>query len=162
MAVQAAMGDVGERKTGESLEAFNTRRRSTVGNYLDEYFRRANKFRIAPEEMDAAAAKFVEQNTQEYNQGGRVGLYGGGSPDVMEETEMPPISDIIREEGIDVGPQVKKLDAGAQSITYEGNMDPNKQMASANDPTADANDMSLEMFGKPYKELTPPELDLFD
>ena len=66
MAVQAAMGDVGERETGESLEAFNARRKSTVGSYLDYYFRRANKFRIAPENMDAAAAKFVADNTKEY------------------------------------------------------------------------------------------------
>ena len=47
---------------------------------------------------------FVASNTPEYANGGRVG-YNMGSP---------------REE----------LDAGAQSITYEGNMNPNTQMAS--------------------------------
>jgi len=79
MAVQAAMGDVGERETGESLEAFNARRKSTVGSYLDYYFRRANKFRIAPENMDAAAAKFVADNTKEYvSHGGRIGYQTGG------------------------------------------------------------------------------------
>ena len=82
MAVQAAMGDVGERKPGESLEAFNKKRKGTVSKYLDFYFRRANKFRIAPEEMDKAAADFVKQNTQEYvSQGGRVGLATGTPED---------------------------------------------------------------------------------
>ena len=100
LAVQKAMGDVGGREAGESLEAFNKRRKGTVGKYLDMYFRRANKFRIAPENMDAAAAKFVADNTKEYSQGGRVGLYGGG------------------EAGI------KSLDAGAPDITYEGNEGP--------------------------------------
>ena len=79
LAVQKAMGDVGERETGESLEAFNKRRKGTVSQYLDFYFRRANKFRIAPENMDAAAAKFVADNTKEYvSHGGRVGLQAGG------------------------------------------------------------------------------------
>ena len=81
LAVQKAMGDVGEREPGESLEAFNKRRKGTVGQYLDFYFRRANKFRIAPEEMDAAAAKFVADNTKEYvSHGGRIGLQTGGIP----------------------------------------------------------------------------------
>jgi len=108
LAVQKAMGDVGEREPGESLEAFNKRRKGTVSQYLDYYFRRANKFRIAPENMDAAAADFVAQNTKEYvNQGGRVGLYGGG------------------EAGI------KSLDAGAPDITYEGNEGPQAPMKMA-------------------------------
>ena len=107
LAVQAAMGDVGERKPGESLEAFNARRRSTVGSYLNEYFRKANKFRIAPEDMDKAAADFVAQNTKEYvssgqlNQGGRVGYMIGG--------------------------EAKQMEAGAPPIIYEGNMDPHQQ-----------------------------------
>ena len=108
LAVQKAMGDVGEREPGESLAAFNKRRKGTVSQYLDYYFRRANKFRIAPENMDAAAADFVAQNTKEYvNQGGRVGLYGGG------------------EAGI------KSLDAGAPDITYEGNEGPQAPMKMA-------------------------------
>ena len=77
-AVQAAMGNVGGREPGESLEAFNKRRKGTVSQYLDFYFRRANKFRIAPENMDAAAAKFVADNTKEYvSHGGRIGLANG-------------------------------------------------------------------------------------
>ena len=112
LAVQKALGDVGGRETGESLTAFNKRRENTVSQYLDFYFRRANKFRIAPENMDAAAAKFVTQNTQEYraggNQGGRVGLkHGTGIMDIQEED---------------------KLQTGAPPITYEGDMRPNRRM----------------------------------
>ena len=112
LAVQKALGDVGGRETGESLTAFNKRRENTVSQYLDFYFRRANKFRIAPENMDAAAAKFVTQNTQEYraggNQGGRVGLkHGTGIMNIQEED---------------------KLQTGAPPITYEGDMRPNRRM----------------------------------
>ena len=109
LAVQKAMGDVGGRESGESLEAFNKRRKGTVGQYLDFYFRRANKFRIPPEDMDAAAAKFVSDNTKEYvNQGGRVGLkHGTGIMDIQEED---------------------KLQTGAPPITYEGDMRPNRRM----------------------------------
>ena len=109
LAVQKAMGDVGEREPGESLEAFNKRRKGTVGQYLDFYFRRANKFRIPPEDMDAAAAKFVSDNTKEYvNQGGRVGLkHGTGIMNIQEED---------------------KLQTGAPPITYEGDMRPNRRM----------------------------------
>ena len=51
--------------------------------------------------MDAAAAKFVEQNTQEYNQGGRVGLHDGGTG--VEELE-------------------DRLQTDARPIIYEGDM----------------------------------------
>ena len=79
LAIQKAMGDVGEREPGESLTAFNKRRKGTVSQYLDMYFRRVNKFRIAPENMDAAAAKFVADNTKEYvSEGGRIGYQTGG------------------------------------------------------------------------------------
>ena len=109
LAVQAAAGDIGGRKPGESLTAFNTRRKGTVGKYLDEYFRKANKFRIAPENMDKAAADFVAKNTVEYNQGGRVG-YAIGSPE-------------------------KQMEAGAPPIIYEGNMDPRAQNQQAGLPS---------------------------
>ena len=84
LAIQKALGDVGGRETGESLTAFNKRRENTVSQYLDHYFRLGNKFRIPPEEMDAAAAKFVRENTTEYrteeNQGGRIGYAFGPGP----------------------------------------------------------------------------------
>ena len=117
LATQKALGDVGGREPGESLAAFNKRRESTVANYLAYYFKRANKFRIPPEELEEKTAEFVRQNTTEYrageNQGGRVGL-AFGTP----------------EEGI------KSLDAGAPDITYEGNEGPQapqeeQQMADA-------------------------------
>ena len=83
LAIQKAMGDVGGREPGESLTAFNKRRESTVSNYLAYYYKRANKFRIPPEELEQKTAEFVRQNTTEYrtgeNQGGRIGqLYGTG------------------------------------------------------------------------------------
>jgi len=134
MATQAAMGDVGEREAGESLEAFNKRRKGTVSKYLDMYFRRANKFRIAPENMDAAAAKFVADNTREYvasgqfSQGGRVGLYGGG------------------EAGI------KSLDTGAPDITYEGNEGPQAPMKMAFDDTPGFELKDLDLLIEEYKQ----------
>ena len=55
------------------------------------------------------------------------------------------------------------LETSAPSIKYTGNEGPQapQQMASANDPMADANDMSMQLFGKPIHQLTPPELELF-
>ena len=50
------------------------------------------------------------------------------------------------------------LDTGAPDIRLTGN----QRMASASDPMAEANDIALDMFGKPYHELTPPELELFN
>ena len=82
LAIQKAMGDVGGREAGESLTAFNKRRESTVANYLAYYYKRANKFRIAPEELEEKTAEFVRQNTTEYrtgeSEGGRIGYQAGG------------------------------------------------------------------------------------
>ena len=112
LAIQKALGDVGGREPGESLTAFNKRRESTVANYLAYYYKRANKFRIPPEELEEKTAEFVRQNTTEYrtgeNQGGRVGLkHGTGIMDIQEED---------------------KLQTGAPPITYEGDMRPNRRM----------------------------------
>ena len=145
LAVQKAMGDVGGREPGESLEAFNKRRKGTVSQYLDYYFRRANKFRIAPENMDAAAAKFVADNTKEYvSHGGRVGLYGGG------------------EAGI------KSLEAGAPDITYEGNEGPQAPMKMAEFDLkewiweSNRQSFSNSMFGKDYEDLTLDQQETID
>ena len=51
------------------------------------------------------------------------------------------------------------LNAGAPDIRLTGNQDPNTQMASAPDPTAEMNDFSMQVFGKPLHQLTPPQLD---
>jgi len=111
-----------------------------VEGYLRQYYKSYYQSNWQEGWTQEEEDQFVTANTQEYNQGGRVGLYGGGSPDVMEETEMPPISDIIREEGINVGPQVKKLDAGAQSITKEGD---HQLMASETSPMAELHQIYL-------------------
>ena len=82
----------------------------TMGQYLarrkssvGEYLRFYYK-RTNPLAGETEVQDFVDINTKEYASGGRVG-YNIGSP---------------RED----------LEAGAESIVYEGNMDPNKQMAS--------------------------------
>jgi len=51
------------------------------------------------------------------------------------------------------------LNAGAPDIRLTGNRDPNTQMASQPDPTAEMNDFSMKVFGKPLHQLTPPQLD---
>ena len=88
---------VGPKKPDETIGQYLARRKSSVGEYLRFYYKRTNPL-AGPKEVD----EFVAANTREYSaQGGRGG-YNIGSP---------------REE----------LDAGAQSITYEGNRDPNQQ-----------------------------------
>ncbi len=99
----------GPKQADETVGEYMARRKSSVAEYLRFYYKRTNPL-AGPEEVD----NFVTANTREYSaSGGRVG-YNMGSP---------------REE----------LDAGAQSITYEGNMNPNTQMASAPDPMAELN-----------------------
>ena len=124
---------VGPKKPDETVGEYMARRKSSVAEYLRFYYKRTNPLAGAKEVDD-----FVIANTREYSaSGGRVG-YNMGSP---------------REE----------LDAGAQSITYEGNMNPNTQMAMS-DPTLEdsRNEMSEMLFGKPLHELTPEELDLLN
>ena len=97
----------GPKKPDETVGEYMARRKSSVGEYLKFYYKRTNPL-AGPKEVD----EFVASNTREYSaSGGRVG-YNIGSP---------------REE----------LDAGAQSITYEGNMNPNTQMASDPNPEAE-------------------------
>jgi hypothetical protein len=53
------------------------------------------------------------------------------------------------------------LETGAPSIKYTGNEGPQapQQMASQPDPTAEMNDFSMKVFGKPLHQLTPPQLE---
>jgi len=123
---------VGPKKPDETMGQYLARRKSSVGEYLKFYYKRTNPL-AGPKEVD----EFVAANTREYSaQGGRIG-YNIGSP---------------REE----------LDAGAESIVYEGNMDPNKQMASAPSLEDSRNEMSLMLFGKPIHELNEQELELLN
>ena len=133
MAIQKALGDTGGREPGESLTAFNKRRENTVANYLAYYYKRANKFRIPPEELEQKTAEFVRQNTTEYrageNQGGRVGLRRGGNgyPDDPGHGEEP----LIIPDDADISPfddwesKIKykdRLQTDARPIIYEGDM----------------------------------------
>ena len=97
------------------------KRKGEVEGFLRRYYRQYKQSDWqtgwTQDEEDAFVAKY----TSEYNQGGRVGLYGGSGP-VLPETEPEiNIQDLIQEEGIQVGPQVKELDAGAPSIVKTGN-----------------------------------------
>ena len=123
---------VGPKKPDETMSDYIARRKSSVGEYLRFYYKRTNPL-AGPKEVD----EFVAANTREYSaQGGRIG-YNIGSP---------------RED----------LDAGAESIVYEGNMDPNKQMSSAPSLEDSRNEMSLMLFGKPIHELNEQELELLN
>ena len=53
------------------------------------------------------------------------------------------------------------LETSAPSIKYTGNEGPQapQQMASQPDPTAEMNDFSMKVFGKPLHQLTPPQLE---
>ena len=55
------------------------------------------------------------------NQGGRVGLYGGGG--------------LMRRPGYMIGGEAKQMEAGAPPIIYEGNMDPRAQNQQAGLPS---------------------------
>ena len=51
------------------------------------------------------------------------------------------------------------LEAGAPSIKYTGNREPNMQMASAPDPMYERNSMAMNLFGKPLELLNQDELE---
>ncbi len=83
---------VGPKDPGETIEEFNARRKSTMSEYLRYYYKNVNP--LASEEE---VANFVATNTREYSsQGGRIGYKHGSG--------------------------LGSLDAGAPSITYEGDM----------------------------------------
>ncbi len=83
---------VGPKDPGETIEEFNARRKSTMSEYLRYYYKNVNP--LASEEE---VANFVATNTREYSsQGGRIGYKHGSG--------------------------LESVDAGAPSITYEGDM----------------------------------------
>ena len=121
---------VGPKDPGETMQEYMTRRKSTMSEYLRYYYKNVN-----PLASEDEVANFVATNTREYSsQGGRIGYkYGSG---------------------------IKSLDAGAPSITYEGDM----KMASGpyEGTAADADEHSYRMFGKPYGALNEIELEEFN
>ncbi len=83
---------VGPKDPGETMQEYMTRRKSTMSEYLRYYYKNVNP--LASEEE---VANFVATNTREYSsQGGRIGYKHGSG--------------------------LESLDAGAPSITYEGDM----------------------------------------
>jgi len=128
-------GDFRPQEEGESMDEYLAARKDVVGKqmriYMDNYF----KFDPEYSQLDDAGRNaFVAR----YNvaQGGRIGLYGGG------------------EAGI------KSLEAGAPDITYEGNEGPQAPMKMASNES-DADEHSFRLFNKPFKDLSPMELDEF-
>ena len=79
-----------------------------------------------------------EQEMVQAAEGGRIGLRGGGDDSIFIDESM----EVLRggEDG----------DVEVQETMEE---------ASAPDPTAEMNDFSIQVFGKPLHELTPPELE---
>ena len=117
---------VGPKDPGETMQEYNVRRKSTMSEYLRYYYKNVN-----PLASEDEVANFVATNTREYSsQGGRIGYKHGSG--------------------------VKSLDAGAPSITYEGDM----KTASAPDPMDALNDMSIEVYGKPLHQLTPEQYQM--
>ena len=117
---------VGPKDPGETMEEYMTRRKGTMSEYLRYYYKNVNPLASADE-----VEQFVTTNTREYSsQGGRIGYKHGSG--------------------------IKRLDAGAPSITYEGDM----KTASAPDPMDALNDMSIEVYGKPLHQLTPEQYQM--
>ena len=117
---------VGPKDPGETMQEYNVRRKSTMSEYLRYYYKNVN-----PLASEDEVANFVATNTREYSsQGGRIGYKHGSG--------------------------IKSLDAGAPSITYEGDM----KTASAPDPMDALNDMSIEVYGKPLHQLTPEQYQM--
>ena len=98
--------------------SFLNERGGNVEDYLRQYYKSYYTANWQEGWTQDEEDEFVAANTAEYSKGGRVGLYGGGDPEMMDETLSP--LQIMQDQGIQFGPQVKKLDAGAQSVTKEG------------------------------------------
>ena len=71
----ALLGDklTGPKGDDESLDEYMTRRKSSVSNYLKQYYKN-----VRPTASAADVEEFVQRNTSEYARGGRVGKLGGG------------------------------------------------------------------------------------
>ena len=117
------------------MEEYLAARKDAVGKqmriYMDNYF----KFDPEYSQLDDAGRNaFVAR----YNvaQGGRIGLRHG-----------------TPEAGI------KSLDAGAPDITYEGNEGPQAPMKMASAVGDESDEISMELYGKPVKDLSPGQLE---
>ena len=92
------------KERGGNVEAY-------LRQYYKDYFSANWEKGWTQEEED----EFVAANTTEYSKGGRVGLYAGGDPEMMDETLSP--LQIMQDQGV---PYSIPVDAGAKSITKEG------------------------------------------
>jgi len=132
---------------GEEVKA-TTRDPNKLKPYLRMYYKNVN-----PHASDDEVNEFVDTNVSEYEEpnlayGGRVGLYAGGNGEGIESID-------IDEE---------KLQVGAPEITYRGNRIPQEENVASTDlygSESDADEHSMRLFGKPFKVLSPDELEEF-
>jgi len=132
------------------------KRKGNVEEYLRRYYKEYKQSDWQTGWTQDEEDAFVARYTSEYNQGGRVGLYAGGDPeDYPEAGPEINIQDLIQEEGIQVGPQVKRegiqsLDAGAPSIKRTGNMETedSQLVERYNEHKEEGGTMSFEEFEK--------------
>jgi len=130
------------------------KRKGNVEEYLRRYYKNYYKNNWekgwTQDEEDAFVAKY----TSEYNQGGRVGFYAG-SPD-PDDIETLSTLEIMSDQGIPYGEQVKNLDAGAQPIVKTGNYETqdSKLVERYNEHKQEADvPMSFDEFKK-YQSMT--------
>ena len=136
LAIGKALEKVGPKLPGETDAEWKARRKAAVAPILRENYMTLNRWRSP---SDAEVDRFVSQYTREYdNQGGRVGLRHG-TPEMG----------------------IKSLDVGAPDITYEGNEGPQAPMKMASAVGDESDEISMELYGKPVKDLSPGELEDF-
>ena len=128
--------------SGDEVQA-TVRDPNKLKPYLSMYYKNVNQ-----DATDEEVNEFVETNTSEYAaDGGRIGLYAGGNGEGIESIDIE-----------------EKLQVGAPEITYTGNRMPPEENVASTDlygNESDADEHSMRLFGKPFKVLSPDELEEF-
>ena len=99
------------------------KRKGTVEQYLRSYYKDYYKNNWEEGWNQDEEDNFVAKYTSEYNQGGRVGFYAGPDEDDLAnfQDDDLDIIELMKDQGVPIGEQVKSLDAGAQPIVKTGN-----------------------------------------
>ena len=133
---------LGQGMSGDEVQA-TVRDPNKLKPYLSMYYKNVNQ-----DATDEEVNEFVETNTSEYAaDGGRIGLYAGGNGEGIESIDIE-----------------EKLQVGAPEITYTGNRMPPEENVASTDlygNESDADEHSMRLFGKPFKVLSPDELEEF-
>ena len=112
--------------------SFLNERGGDVEGYLRQYYKNYYQSNWQEGWTQDEEDEFVAANTAEYSKGGRVGLYAGGPPEVMEDDLS--IQQFMQDQGID---------AGAKSIKKEGD---HTLMASETNPMAELYQVYLNLL----------------